>query len=424
MEENKTKNYNWLRIATIVVAFISAFANLVSFINTFDNGWIFTGSYLCPLVGMVASIVLAISVIQNDKKQVANVGLSLILCQGFFSTIINFQYISLFSDAGDRTLGALGTIINIAMVVIPFVVILMLNKNPKSFTKNTLTALIVAVPVAGLLSSLMINDPGTNTEAHMSIVIGILLCLYLLWYIKYEVEGTDNAVKGQNGNIDYTEADENFLATKTGLHVVLFLFTFGIWLWIWIYRTTRYLNRVENAPKQTPINQLLLCLIPFYFIYWGYKNAQRADMLCREYGMHSDLVLPTILLSIFLPVFAPLPIQSKLNYIVLHGSSTSGNQYYNNQYNNVNNCQQSQPQPQTQQEQQPTDPYEYARAEESIGAAKAFEEKEAPKTSEETSEVDKNLSDIDVIYKYKELLDKGIITAEEFEKKKKEVLGL
>ena len=41
-------------------------------------------------------------------------------------------------------------------------------------------------------------------------------------------------------------------------HVFLLLFTFGIWYYIWIYRTTCYLNQVEDEPPRNPTAKLLL----------------------------------------------------------------------------------------------------------------------------------------------------------------------
>ena len=72
-------------------------------------------------------------------------------------------------------------------------------------------------------------------------------------------------------------------------HVLLLLLTCGIWLYIWIYRTTGYLNRLEDEEPQNPTTKLLLCMfVPFCFIYWIYKNAQRLDKLAAQNGIASD----------------------------------------------------------------------------------------------------------------------------------------
>lgn len=95
-------------------------------------------------------------------------------------------------------------------------------------------------------------------------------------------------------------------------HVLLLLLTCGIWLYIWIYRTTGYLNRVEDEPLQTPSNQLLLCMfVPFYFICWAYKNAQRPDKLAAQNGMSSDSATLCLILAIFVPIIPPILIRTR-----------------------------------------------------------------------------------------------------------------
>ena len=89
-------------------------------------------------------------------------------------------------------------------------------------------------------------------------------------------------------------------------HVFLLLFTFGIWYYIWIYRTTCYLNQVEDEPPRNPTAKLLLCMfVPFYSIYWIYKSAQRLDKLSVSRGIPSDLSTLCLILAIFVGVIPP-----------------------------------------------------------------------------------------------------------------------
>lgn len=99
-------------------------------------------------------------------------------------------------------------------------------------------------------------------------------------------------------------------------HVLLLIFTFGVWYLIWIYRTTGYLNQVNDEPPRTPTNQLLLCLfIPFYHIYWVYKSAQRLDRLANGQGVASDLRIVCLVLAFFVPVLPPVLMQDKMNIL-------------------------------------------------------------------------------------------------------------
>lgn len=154
-------------------------------------------------------------------------------------------------------------------------------------------------------------------------------------------------------------------------HILLLLFTFGIWHYIWVYRMTRYTNAVEDEEPRDPTNKLLLCLfVPFYLIYWTYKTAQRVDKMAAAAGISSDLSTLCLILEIFLPIIPPILLQEKMNSIVSP---------------DVEQAAPAQAAPH--------------RAATALGTAEEL------KT-------------------YKELLDTGVITQEEFDAKKKQLLGL
>lgn len=160
-------------------------------------------------------------------------------------------------------------------------------------------------------------------------------------------------------------------------HVLLLLLTCGIWNLIWVYRTTDYLNRVEDEPPRIPVNKLLLCMfVPFYSIYWTYQSAQRVDKLAARNGVASDLTTLCLILAIFVPVIPPILMQDKINAIASGGgASYTGTGY--------------------------TAPQQPRRAPRAGGIGTAEELKA-----------------------YKELLDSGAITQEEYEAKKRQLLGL
>ncbi len=101
-----------------------------------------------------------------------------------------------------------------------------------------------------------------------------------------------------------------------GKHILLLLFTFGIWHLIWIYRTTEYCNRASETEKYSPVNKLLLCIfVPFYMIYWYYKHAQRVDVLARAKGEIESFSTTILILAIFIPIVAAILMQDKINKI-------------------------------------------------------------------------------------------------------------
>lgn len=154
-------------------------------------------------------------------------------------------------------------------------------------------------------------------------------------------------------------------------HVLLLLFTCGIWYYIWICRATRYTNRAEGEEERSPAKKLLLCMfVPFYIIYWTYKTALRIDKIANSRGIASDIATPCLVLAIFVSFVPPIIMQDKINAIALNED-------------------------------------ELQEAPE-----KTPEEAPAPVDVPETLE------------KYKRLLDSGVISQEEFDAKKKQLLDL
>ena len=154
-------------------------------------------------------------------------------------------------------------------------------------------------------------------------------------------------------------------------HVLLLLFTFGIWYYIWIYRMTGYTNAAENEEYRNPTKKLLLCLfVPFYIIYWIYKTAQRVDKMAAVKGISSDMATLCLILAFFVPIIPPILLQDKMNNIVMANDTQSVS----------------------------------AQKVETVNGA--------------------TLGTAEELKNFKELLDDGVITQEEFDAKKKQLLGL
>lgn len=109
-------------------------------------------------------------------------------------------------------------------------------------------------------------------------------------------------------------------------------------------------------------------------IYWMYKTAQRLDKMAAAKSIPSDLSTLCLILAIFVPIIPPILMQDKLNDIVTGRVA-------------------------------PAAP----------AAAPAPAPAAAPTSVSEAA---------DDLLKLKELLDAGILTQEEFDAKKKQLLGL
>ena len=162
-----------------------------------------------------------------------------------------------------------------------------------------------------------------------------------------------------------------------GKHIVLCLFTFGIWYLIWTYRTTKFLNKTPGAEQYNPTNKLLLCIfVPFYQIYWMYKHGQRIDTFSKYKKLNnSDMATMCLILGIFIPIVACILMQDRINALCMAKTPTEE-------------------------------------------ASTETEKQNAP------IQVVSATSAADELKKYKDLLDSGVITGEEFDAKKKQLLGL
>lgn len=170
-------------------------------------------------------------------------------------------------------------------------------------------------------------------------------------------------------------------------HILLLLFTFGIWNLIWIYRTTEFLNCVHDEPPRDPTKKLLLCMfVPFYPIYWVYQSAKRVDRLAAQRGVPSDIATICLVLEFFIPIVPAILLQDKINTAAAAAA-------------------------------RPAEPAASAPAAPAEPAASVPSEAAAP----EQTGTDMLAAQLRT---YKQLLDTGVITQEEFDAKKKQLLGL
>lgn len=209
-------------------------------------------------------------------------------------------------------------------------------------------------------------------STHLLEAISMLLAM--LWYFNQNVK-SDNVVFSvfHSKNKIANHEEEGYI--DLAKHVLLLILTFGIWHLIWIVKTTAYLNKVKGEELRDSVSKLLLCMfVPFYLIYWTHKSAESIDMLAINKGVKSDISTKCLILAIFIPIVPPIIMQQNINEIIKPKFS------YNTNSPSIQ------------------------------------------KTMEDTSASESDIPEI--LIKYKKLLDDGIINQEEFDQKKKELLGL
>lgn len=194
-------------------------------------------------------------------------------------------------------------------------------------------------------------------------------------------------------------------------HILLLVFTFGIWSYIWIYRTTRYLNCVEDEQPRDPTSQLLLCMfVPFYAIFWIYQSAQRIDKLAARKGIPSDITMLCLILAIFVGIVPLIMMQDKMNAIVTAGNRPQAATGTSPVQETVYAAPVQQP------------VYTAPVPQESVRTEPVYTE---PVYQEPVRTATRSISPeiVQELRLYKELMDMDIITKEEFEEKKKQLLG-
>ncbi len=184
--------------------------------------------------------------------------------------------------------------------------------------------------------------------------------------------------------------------------VILSIVTFGIYVYIWIHRIAGYTGRRSaQGPQCSQGVQVVLCLfVPFYIIYWIYKQCKAIeDIRLRTIRTGSeDLSLICLLLSIFgFGIVAYALMQDQVNKLV-NPSPAPAYDFY----------------PPASQ----TAPVQETPAEETESSP-AQETADPADTAAAATD-----AQIETVKKLKALLDAGILTQEEFDAKKKQVLEL
>lgn len=168
-----------------------------------------------------------------------------------------------------------------------------------------------------------------------------------------------------------------------GAHIACIILI-PFWIFVWIYSTTRFLNCVKSKPERNPAKKVLLCIfVPFYIVYWMYMSGVYTDELAKSRGVSSDLAILCLILSFFIPIIPAILIQSKINE-----SETIARTELNSQST-----------------------YAQPRFTESLDNQ---QKNESVLKAEQIAEQLKT---------YKELLDIGAITQEEYDKKKAAILN-
>lgn len=151
----------------------------------------------------------------------------------------------------------------------------------------------------------------------LAFYVGIFLSVIflVLWLVTMSVSSSSSSAASA-----YTNQEAREIHCSLIKHFLLYTFTCGIWYYIWIYKSTRYLNRAPGGETKEPVVELLLCMfIPFYSIYWYYKQGKKLDAFLAQRGFASgDMGGVCLFFSIFSSIIACVLMQDKFNQLSTH----------------------------------------------------------------------------------------------------------
>ena len=261
-----------------------------------------------------------------------------------------------------------------------------LNKSdikPRYIPKSLFIATAVLLVVTTIVMSPLVQSYYNNYEI-IALEYILLAMSMVVFYFDIDNTGLEK------------EKNSDWIAEiGVGMHILFLFVTVGIWTFIWIYQVTKYLNKVKDLPPRSPGAETALCIIPFYIIYWMYVTGQRIDKLYNEKGRESSIATVCLILAIFINIVAVILVQSKVC--------------------EVNELDQGEQTP-------PASNIHPSNEEQSIVSAEPIQTiTQGQNNKPEEKEMKDIADDLNVL---KGLLDDGIITQEEFDQKKKELLKL
>lgn len=423
MEQKRTNSSPLFMAAGLLFA-VLALLSLYSFITSFGYYRHLGGAAglflaLSRLTKLVGEAMACIFLLKQDMKKcgigLIIVGVSWVLLLIYYIAFVHFswqaygyRYYSWYSDI--RIPAVLGYLLACAAYVIGAVL-----ASPKPQSK----ALYFIPAALFLLGSLFLNSfYSTFSIISFLIELAALVCAGLSFSALAGPSQPGQKYAGAYRQDAPPQRDIPEAAGSSSLpgeayvslfsHVLLLLFTFGIWYLVWIYKTTRRLNACRDEEPRDPTAKLLLCMfIPFYSIYWMYKSAQRVDRLAYDSGVPSDISTLCLILAIFIPIVPAILIQDKMNKIV---AASAPQQPYSNAG--------ARPRQDYSAPNQGT----YAR-QSTDSATNQGAQARQPSGGAAPSGVKINEDAVTQLKAYKELMDMGIVTKDEFDAKKRELLG-
>ena len=141
---------------------------------------------------------------------------------------------------------------------------------------------------------------------------GISALPLLLFYIALYIISKD--VEEVEKEVNISDLQEDNIAKN----VLLSIITFGVYGYIWLYRMSRNIKCLKNDNSSLTGELLCLLFVPFYMLYWTYtrEKAIKAQADCRNIQMSDNAALYLVLSLLGLSIVSVALMQNDLNTVI------------------------------------------------------------------------------------------------------------
>lgn len=271
------------------------------------------GEIASVVISSVIGLIVAVGLLKNHPKIVL-VGSALSAAEGCFYLTQGFM-----QEGFSFTLIALNGVCVFSVVMI---IASLISFRPFLTKVSFLTVVIINAffgacifiacmrPLYGaedLLEALNIVFSAMDSSGCLSRTLIIGLNLYVLVLVTYEGRDVQETCSG-----DAVEAYSYITMKK---HLALLFFIYPVWLFVWVHRTTKAINEITgDYSKYKPTAETLKTLIPFYSLYWTYRQAERLEEELNGCGAEEKgMGAVAVLMSIYTTSGGVIYLQDKMN---------------------------------------------------------------------------------------------------------------
>ena len=360
-ENSKAKKISFIMIGIAILASLlfHIWGSIVRTHNHQFYGFLIYGLFMLIPIGCLVHIALQLYSKKENTEKVLTAFSYYLIAYPIALVLSNLSQVFIF-HMGISLGMILSTIIEIMLFFFPAIMGINILKNSGSTQFLKIVSIIETVFFA--LATITII-PRSMYFSSSIVAIGNIAVPLVFFYIALFILSRD---------IEETERTVNIIDLREeniAKDVILTIITFGVYGYIWLYRMSRNIKCLNNDKSSSTGELLCLLFVPFYMLYWVYTRAKtiktQADY--RNIQISDSATLYLVLSLLGLNIVSIALMQNDLNVVLRN--------------------------------------------------------KERPIIQNKTeNNSPKETTDIEKITQLSELKEKGILTEEEYQKKKQEIL--